>query len=263
MNLTPDQITKLNDKYAALQKALVDWDVAHKEQFAKLSADMKANEKDPDALGKLRAQNQALYLEKGKLDGAMKKEMYDVLTLDQKLTWAGIRLYREQYSTMVKALNLSADQEAKLKALAKTSGGALATWDMENGEKARTLEKQIREAQAALDALRAPREKIYQEQTAQFNTIITPDLQIAWRSYRLQQEMTGRFYKANLTAEQTTKVRTLCDVAAKEMLAASSDGRAISQAYSKLTKAITDEVLTAEQRVALTDKATPPPTGGR
>lgn len=266
LKLTPDQVTKINDKVQAMQKANADWNTANKEQYNKILTDLRAKEKDKDAAGAapLRAQLQAMDADRLKIENGLKKELYDVLTLDQKLTWAGIRMYRDrEYGTMVKVCGLSADQDAKLKELAKTSGGALAKWDMENSEKVKQLEKQKAEIQAELDALRGPRDKITQEQTTQFNAIITPQQQVAWRSYRLQGEMSGRFAKAKLTDDQQAKVRALCDQAAADMLAKPSDGQAILKIYETLNKTINEQVLTPEQRAALTAKPEPAAGGGR
>ena len=255
LNLTNDQQAKMNEKMAAMKAALDAWGKDNRDKLDKLQNDLRAAEQanNKEAVQQLRGQLTALQNERNSLQAKYRKDIMDVLTPEQQATWAGLLAYQQGEFAMVrKMVQLTPEQEAKLKEQAKACAAAQAKWDQENGEKSRQLEQQIQELQTALTALRASQNKLNADNHAAIAAILTPEQQADLAAARLQQDMLGRLYRVKLTEEQLGKIKPLCQAAAADISKLSAnDEKARRQAMEKLYQTICDQVLTDAQRAEL------------
>lgn len=126
-NLTADQQAKLEEKVAAMNKAVADWDAQHKEQMDKLNAEIKAAKeaKDKARLKELSAQKKPLDVERAALIAEHRNGIMELLTPEQKTAWAVYQLQREVLGKFKKA-KLTEDQIAKIKPLCEAAQAELA-----------------------------------------------------------------------------------------------------------------------------------------
>ncbi len=254
VHLTDEQTTKINTLTTAMQTELDAWDKAHNDEMNKMLTDARAT-KDRNEAQRLYGQMMTLRDTRTEIETKYHRQMMDVLTPDQQATYWGWQAYRQgEYAQIAKALQLTPEQDAKMKEQAKVYGAAKAKWDKENGDKAAQLEQQLREAQMALMALRAVEDKLTADNHAAIMAILTPEQQTALEVNRLQQEVMMRF-RVKLTDDQQAKVKTLCEAAAADIAKLSAgnekDRRPVVE---KLAQTISDQVLTAEQKASLMPK---------
>lgn len=174
---------------------------------------------------------------------------------------------RGEYAIMASECKLTEDQQTALKAKLAARDAALAEWTKANGEKFKALQEALKKAREAgdkdaakkasdeLKTVEAERAKINAQFQADLQAILTPEQKAAWEVFRLYRAMMARYKKANLTDEQTAKIREACAAAAKEAAAATGDEKTIRKAQAdaeaKLRKTIEDTILTAEQKTAI------------
>lgn len=258
LHLTEDQNAKVKEMTTAQRTAVEEWNKQNQDKLDKLRADAKAAEQagNKDEAQKLRQQLQTLQDARNAIDTKYWKDVIDLLNPEQKLTLLANREYQQgDYMTIRKQVQLTPEQEAQLKDQAKTYAAAEMKWDEANGEKARQLDQQIKEAQAALTALRAEQEKLNADNRTAILAILTPEQQTALAGAKLQQEMLKRL-SMKLTEEQAGKCKPLCEAASKDISQLKPDdtkGRA--EIVNKLYQIIVDQVLTDAQRAELQQRA--------
>lgn len=180
---------------------------------------------------------------------------------------------RGEYAIMASECKLSDEQKAQLEVAVKAKADATGAWDKANATKLEDLRKQQADAREKKDAdalkriagemkaLTDERAKIETEQQAAIVGVLTADQRTAWEGFKIYRQAMARFKRAELTDEQTAKVRALCDQAGKDLAAVQGDAAAVRKGQAdiqkKLAASIEADVLTAEQREKL--KAPPPP----
>lgn len=170
-----------------------------------------------------------------------------------------------EYGMMASELNLSADQQAKIKAIVEKGQEAQAAWDKENGPKAAELKKKISETtdkaekkklDAELKELNKGPEKLKADQKTAVMDALTPAQRAQWRGFMLNRAQLSMLGRANITPteDQKTKIKDLCVAATKNLTdpAAELD----KAATIKVANDIKANVLTAEQRDQM-EKAAP------
>ena len=259
LNLTDDQQAKIKGSMTAFKTAFDDWAKKNGGQLDKLRTEIQAAEKAGkiDTAQQLRKQASALLNEQVTLQAKYEKEISDVLTPEQRTTWAGVSAYDQgEFALVRQVVKLAPEQETKLKAQAKTYAAAGSKWEAANGEKARQLEGQIRDAQAALTGLLAAREKIEADNHAAVLAILTPAQLIDLTAAQLQEAMAERLGGITLADAQVTKIKALCRTSAAEINKIPDTNRnARRQVAEKLYQTISGQVLTADQRAELKKSA--------
>ena len=170
------------------------------------------------------------------------------------------------FDQLVRECKLTEKQQTDVKAKIKARDEALAKWDKANAEKVQAAEAAVKDARdknddnarkqamGELRALRTAREESAAEATAAVFKVLTAEQKLAWAGYELYQSTIGRYRRADLTEEQSAKIKAACAVAAKELSDAGDDDRQAKKANREITNklrwGIEVFVLTAEQREA-------------
>jgi len=180
------------------------------------------------------------------------------------------------FDLMVSECKLTPEQQTAIKAKIKAKEDAVAAWDKANAEKVRAAEDAVQAARsggdadarkkagAAMRALNAERAAATADADAAILTVLTPDQKAKWQAFQLYQTVMRRYRKAELTEEQTAKVKAACAAAWKELSALDADAddkttrRERSAIDGKLRWAIENVILTPDQRAATARK----PRGG-
>jgi len=161
---------------------------------------------------------------------------------------------------MVKELNLTADQKAKLQEIAASYAAKL----KENSDKRKPLLDAQKEARKAEDKekltslgkelkeLNTDRRKIEAERTAAVMGVLTPEQKGQWQLFQLCREVMGRYKAAELTEEQKTKIKELCKPAANELSGLGRKDPKRRSILEDLHKKIASEILTEQQKQTLT-----------
>lgn len=173
-------------------------------------------------------------------------------------------LYGE-FAQMVKELKLTGEQADRVTARARQLAADLNEWDAKNKETIDKLAAELKAAREAKDkmavkqananmaAARVGRVAIDSAGRKEILALLTPEQQQAWKLYQFQTAVLKRFTRAKLTNEQTAKVNTMSEAALKEIEALpATDRKGRTQLQVKLLSAIETDVLTDEQRAALT-----------
>ena len=255
LNLTADQQARITEKINAMKTALADWEKQNQDKINKARADAQAADQAGDHEGARKAIEQVRPLagERLQIETDFQSQVMDVLTPEQRAAYAGLKMLQDrEFIAMLKAINPTPEQETQLKDKAKAMGAALAKWDYDNGANVRTLEKQVMDAQAALQPLRDQRDKLTADQRTALLTILTPDQKVALTAARLQEQVTGGRERSQLTDEQVAKVKAICEQAVKDAgPTIETDRNAAEALRSKVAQAIRDQVLTDAQRAQL------------
>jgi len=171
---------------------------------------------------------------------------------------------RGEYAILVAECGLTDEQKEQVQAKIQATKEAIAQWEQEHGEKAKELQKAMKEAKEAgnkeemkrlgqeLKTLMTERRRLQQTMTGVLE-VLTPEQRTKWAGFRLYRQMMMRYKKVGLTEEQTAKVREMANAAAKE-LGDPSDEKAARKAAVTLREDVEQNVLTAEQREALEKK---------
>jgi len=176
------------------------------------------------------------------------------------------------FDQVVRECKLTANQQADAKEKLKAHEAALAAWDKANAQKLQAAEAAAKEARAGgdadakkrtsgeLKALRTAREESAVEAGAGILAVLTPEQKATWNAYQLYKSIVARYRKAELTEEQSAKIKAGCAVASKELAeiddAEPKAKKANREITNRLRWAIDVFVLTPEQREALGRKPT-------
>ena len=173
---------------------------------------------------------------------------------------------RGEYAIMAKELNLTPDQEAKLKEKDKAKRQALAKWHKANDEKVKELTAAMKQARKDKDAaktkeiaqqlkeLQAEREKIQADTQASIMEMLTKDQQATWAGFHAYRGVMARLRKVKLTDDQKASARELCTASGVELAECGSDRKgkkAKAAICKKLVEEVVRDVLTDEQREQL------------
>jgi len=129
-NLTAEQTAELKAKVEARKWAMARWEQANGAKEGELKQAIK-EARDTGNEGKansLSRQRKALLAERRRLDEQTMADIYAILTPDQKITWAGFRLYRRAMRWCKRA-DLSEAQEARIRKMADARAKQLADAD--------------------------------------------------------------------------------------------------------------------------------------
>ena len=174
---------------------------------------------------------------------------------------------RGEYAILVSECNLTADQQAQLKAKVEVRNQAMAEWKQASGAKADELKKAMKAAKEAgnkeemkrlgqeMKALMAERRQMDEKTMADIYAILTPEQQARWTGFSLYRQTMRWCKRAGLSEEHEATIRKMADAKAKDM-AGAADEKAERQIATVLRKEVEQNVLTAEQREALGRKAT-------
>jgi len=176
------------------------------------------------------------------------------------------------YAVTFKDLKLTDAQWIAVAEKVKAMKDALAAWDTENATKLQDATKAnadaakaLAEAKKGADAeaisaaelkekdaakkladLQAVRANLAAKGDADVVAVLTPEQKQTYTSNNMFQAVTKRLGKITLTEEQTAKMHTMCDDAAKELLA--MERPRPERAQQRLYTQIVDQVLTPEQQ---------------
>jgi Spy/CpxP family protein refolding chaperone len=175
---------------------------------------------------------------------------------------------------MIKECKLTDEQVAKLNTAAAAAMAEMTQWQQANAEKLGSFQKAADAARQTQDepAFRkvlTDAQPLIQERAALIMKsqkaildILTPDQKQVWMGFVAYRQLTAPLARANLTPEQETKIRALCNEAAKEINDIKAEGPEALQAQgtilTKVVSTIRDQILTAEQRAIVM----PPVAGG-
>ena len=173
---------------------------------------------------------------------------------------------RGEYAILVAECDLTDEQKEQVKAKIQATKEAVAQWEQEHGEKAQELQKSMKAAKEAenkdevkrigqeLKTLMTERRRLQQQTMTGVLAVLTAEQRTKWNGFRLYRQMMMRYKKTGLTEEQTAKVREMANAAAKA-LGDPSDEKAARKAAAALRDKVEQNVLTAEQREGLGEKA--------
>mgnify|MGYP000070728799 CR=1 FL=1 len=177
----------------------------------------------------------------------------------------------ETQELMIRECKLDEEQQKNLKEKFKVKQEALAAWEKENGEKFKAAEEAAAAARKGADDAAKKKAaadlKEWQSKRAQataaadkaIQEVLSEEQRIAWAGFELGQTTLARYKRANLTEEQTAKIKAACQSAARDLAAVQGDDKKAKQAQSTLQKglkwAIDNVILTPDQR-----KTTAPPS---
>ncbi|MEA3366845.1 MAG: Spy/CpxP family protein refolding chaperone [Planctomycetota bacterium] len=134
-NLTAEQETQLKAKVEARKQAMAEWEQAHGDKAGELKKAMKeardAGKKDE--VKRLGQEMKTLSAERRRLHEKTMADIYGILTPDQKITWAGFRLYRRMMRRYKKT-GLTEEQQATIRKMSDATAEKLA--DAKADEKA-------------------------------------------------------------------------------------------------------------------------------
>ena len=171
---------------------------------------------------------------------------------------------------MIRECKPSAEQQKTLKEKFQLKRKALETWEQANAAKlasaqeaAKTARKGTddaakRKANDDLKTLVQDRAQVTAEADKAILEVLSAEQQIVWAGFQMAQTMLPRYKKANLSEDQTAKVKACCLIAAKDLAAFTGDDRKDKQGRATVQKclkwAIDNVILTPEQRETIVKK---------
>ena len=168
---------------------------------------------------------------------------------------------RGEYAVMARALNFTDAQKVELAETLKARAEEARKWQKDNADKIAEFRKQLIEARKNKDsgALKRISEQYKALKAGEPRSrgitaaveLLTPEQKQQWAGYTVYRQFIASrsFRRLELTDEQDKKVRDMCTVKAKDILA--GDRKAQAEARKSLMTAIVDNVLTAEQKAGM------------
>jgi Spy/CpxP family protein refolding chaperone len=171
---------------------------------------------------------------------------------------------QEQQDLILQECKLSDEQQKAIKEKFKLKQEALETWEKANAEKLKAAEDAAKTARQGADAsakknassalkeLETNRTQATAEADKAILAVLSEEQQSVWAGVQLAQKTLPRYKKANLSDEQTAKVKSACLIAAKDLAEFAGDDKKAKQGRTTVEKslkwAIDNVILTAEQR---------------
>ncbi len=185
-------------------------------------------------------------------------------------------IVQEQSNLMAQECKLSEEQQKALPDKFKAKQAALEAWDKTNAAKMAAAEEAAQAARAGNDAaakktandnlktLMEERAQATAEADKAILAVLTEPQKATWAGVELAQTTLPKYKRANLTDEQTAKIKAACVIAARDMAAFTGDDRKDKQGRTTVQKslkwAIDNVILTPEQRDVVVKPAPQPPT---
>ena len=179
-------------------------------------------------------------------------------------------IVQAQQDLMLAECKLNDEQQKTIKEKFKAKLEALEAWNKDNADKLKTAEEAAQAARKGTDAsakkkasgdlkdLDAAREKALEAADKAILDVLTDDMKATWAGVELAQTTLPHYKKANLTDEQTAKIKAACVIAAKDLASYSGDDKKSKQGKATVQKslswAIENVILTAEQREGVAHK---------
>lgn len=170
----------------------------------------------------------------------------------------------EQQDLLIRECKLSDEQQKTIKEKFKLKLEALAEWEKANADKLNSAQEAAKMARQGSDAsakkTAAENLKELEAGRAQATAVadkgildaLTDDQKATWAGVELAQTTLARYKRANLADDQTAKIKSACEIAAKELAELSGDDKKSKKAkadvQNSLKWAIDNVVLTADQR---------------
>jgi Spy/CpxP family protein refolding chaperone len=175
---------------------------------------------------------------------------------------------------MVRECKLTDEQTTKLADAANAIMVQLAEWQKANADKMAGFQKAYETARAAndeagmakvrTDAMPAMQERMAVIMKGQkgMMQILTPEQRAIWLGFITFRQLMGGMAAVDLTTEQLTKLREICNASGKDMDAIKDEGEAGMAALMKVRTAlltnVRENVLTVEQRAKMPPMPEPP-----
>ncbi|MFH1733029.1 MAG: hypothetical protein ABIF82_15460 [Planctomycetota bacterium] len=140
---------------------------------------------------------------------------------------------KDEYAVMAEVLGLEGEAKAQFEEQVAKGQAAIA-------EKENAILAEMKLLQTSRAALR-------KEMNAKIVAGLTDEQKSKWAGYQLRVQVLGRYRQSKLTDEQTAKIQTMCEAAAKE-IGDGEDLKVRSVAMRKLHGEIVKNVLDEEQR---------------
>lgn len=176
----------------------------------------------------------------------------------------------EQQELVIRECKLNDEQQKTIKEKFKLKLEALETWEKANAEKVKAAEEAAKTARQGSDAaakkkaagdlkeLEVNRNQATAETDKAILEVLSDEQKLIWAGVELAQATLPHYKKANLTDEQTAKIKAACLVAAKDTVACTGDDKKAKQGKITIQKsliwAIDNVILTAEQRESVSRK---------
>jgi hypothetical protein len=164
--------------------------------------------------------------------------------------------YREQQlQRMVKEVQLTDDQQTRLRAIYREEDESARKWNVQyqaamSNYMAATRGKDPDARQRAQDAMRdmsAQRNADSQASRAKVRAVVTDAKWMTWLTSQLTESWMGKLAAAHLTEQQKAKLKTLCAESVQTQ-ESTTNAAVRATAYRQLTDAIQNTMLSAQQR---------------
>jgi len=162
------------------------------------------------------------------------------------------------YARLAEEMNFTDQQMTKAEGFVRKRAEDQDAWDLENGEKLKTLRRQVLEAEntgedarakqirTRIDKILIGQSKIGADCRKAVMSILTKEQRARWQAQQLHSAMIIRFQMLGLSKEQIAKIETLCGEEAKAM--EKFDSAAITRAREVLGEKIIRDVLSGRQK---------------
>ena len=173
-------------------------------------------------------------------------------------------MVQQQHELLLNESKPSEEQQKALTEKFATKQEALAAWEKTNADKLKAAEEAAaaarkgsyasakKSAAGTLKELTANRDLATAEADRAIEAILTEEQRASWAGAQMAQSTLRRLQRANLTAEQTEKIKSACVAAARDLAAFEGEDKKAKKGRTAVQKslqwAIQNVVLTAEQR---------------
>lgn len=179
-------------------------------------------------------------------------------------------IVQAQQELLIAECKLNDEQQKTIKEKFKAKLEALEAWNKANADKVKAAEEAAQLARKGTDAsakkkamgdvkeLEGARAKALEAVDKAILDVLTDDMKATWAGVELAQTTLPHYKKANLTDEQTAKIKAACILAAKDLASYSGDDKKSKQGkvgvHKSLSWAIENVILTADQRATATHR---------
>jgi hypothetical protein len=176
----------------------------------------------------------------------------------------------DEQDAMIHECKPSTEQQKALKEKFQLKQKALEMWEQANGTKLNAAEETAKAARKGTDdaakrkanddlkTLVQDRTQVTAEADKAILAVLSVEQQTVWAGFQMGETILPRYKKANLSEEQTAKVKACCLIAAKDLAAFTGDDRKDKQGRTTVQKclkwAIDNVILTPEQRETVAKK---------
>lgn len=190
---------------------------------------------------------------------------------------SALDLLKEQQELLLRECKLSEEQVKTLQEKFKAEQAALEGWEKTNAEKVKAAEDAAKAARKGTDEaakkkavadlkdLTTRRTQATADAEKAVQDALTEEQRMTWAGVKLAETTLARFKRANLTEDQTAKIKGACLAAARDLAGLTGDDKRAKQGRTTVQKslqwAIENVVLTPEQRETTARK--PVAKGGR